>query len=165
MDFVTIVEDGISYSQPSNLNTAESYGVEFIGLTEILPWWNLSGSVTAFRIKVDGSNVGEEFVNDGFAWNSKLTSDFSLPYGVRMQWVGNYESAEIEAQGRDLSQYYMDVSFQRNFFERKGSLSVSIRDVFDTRRFAGNALTNTFSQDFYGKRETRIILVSARYQF
>lgn len=165
LDFVTIVEDGISYSQPSNLNTAESYGVEFIGLTEILPWWNLSGSVTAFRIRVDGSNVGEEFVNDGFAWNSKLTSDFSLPYGVRMQWVGNYESAEIEAQGRDLSQYYMDVSFQRNFFERKGSLSVSVRDIFDTRRFAGSALTNTFSQDFYRKSETRIILLSARYQF
>lgn len=165
LDFVTIVEDGISYSQPSNLNTAESYGVEFIGLTEILPWWNLSGSVTAFRIRVDGSNVGEEFVNDGFAWNSKLTSDFSLPYGVRMQWVGNYVSAEIEAQGRDLSQYYMDVSFQRNFFERKGSLSVSVRDIFDTRRFAGSALTNTFSQDFYRKSETRIILLSARYQF
>lgn len=165
LDFVTIVENGISYSQPSNLNTAESYGVEFIGLTEILPWWDLSGSVTAFRIKVDGSNIGEEFVNEGFAWNSKLTSDFSLPYGVRMQWVGNYESAEIEAQGRDLSQYYMDVSFQRSFFERKGSLSVSIRDIFDTRRFAGSALTNTFSQDFYSKRETRIILVSARYKF
>lgn len=165
LDFVTIVENGISYSQPSNLNTAESYGVEFIGLTEILPWWDLSGSVTAFRIKVDGSNVGEEFVNDGFAWNSKLTSDFSLPYGVRMQWVVNYESAEIEAQGRDLSQYYMDVSFQRSFFERKGSLSVSIRDIFDTRRFAGSALTNTFSQDFYSKRETRIILLSARYKF
>jgi len=165
LDFVTIVENGISYSQPSNLNTAESYGVEFIGLTEILSWWDLSGSVTAFRIKVDGSNIGEEFVNDGLAWNSKLTSDFSLPYGVRMQWVGNYESAEIEAQGRDLPQYYMDISFQRSFFERKASLSVSIRDIFDTRRFAGNALTNTFSQDFYSKRETRIILVSARYQF
>nr|MBI1230395.1 TonB-dependent receptor [Cytophagales bacterium] len=165
LDFVTIVENGISYSQPANLNTSESYGAEFIGLLEVLPWWNVSGSATAFRIKVDGSNVGEEFVNDGFAWNSKLTSDFSLPYGVRMQFVGNYESAEIEAQGRDLSQYYMDISFQRSFFERKGSLSVSIRDVFDTRRFAGSALTNTFSQEFYSKRETRILLVSARYQF
>lgn len=40
-----------------------------------------------------------------------------------------------------------------------------MRDVFDTRRFAGNSMTNTFSQSFYVKRETQIVLVSARYNF
>lgn len=165
LDFVTTIEDGISYSQPSNLNTAVSYGIEFIGITDLTPWWNINGSVTAFRLKVDGSNIGEEFVNQGFAWNSKLMSSFELPLGFSFQLVGNYESAEIEAQGRDLSQYYMDFNLQKQFFERKGSISLSLRDLFDTRRFAGNSLTNTFSQTFYAKRETRIFLMSAKYLF
>ncbi|SEJ75270.1 Outer membrane cobalamin receptor protein [Cyclobacterium xiamenense] len=165
LDFVTLVEDGISYSQPANLNTAVSYGVEFIGITDVLPWWNINGSVTAFRIQVDGSNVGEEFINQGFAWNSKLMNSFELPKNFSLQFVANYESAEIEAQGRDLAQYYMDVNLQKSFWENKGALSLSLRDVFDTQRFAGNSLTNTFRQTFYAKRETRILMVSGRYRF
>jgi hypothetical protein len=114
---------------------------------------------------VDGSNLGEEFVNNGVAMNTKITSDFKLPFNVSLQFIFNYDSPEIEAQGRDLEQYYLDASLQKSFFKNKGSLSVSMRDVFDTRRFAGNSLTNTFSQSFYSKRETQIVLVSARYNF
>lgn len=165
LDFITTIEDGISYSQPDNLNTAESYGLEFIGLSEITPWWTLSGGFTSFRIRVDGSNIGEEFVNSGFAWNTKVTSDFKLPLDFNFQLVGNYESAEIEAQGRDLSQYSLDASVQKSIFQNKGNVSVSLRDVFDTRRFAGRSLTNSFSQTFYAKRESRILIVSARYSF
>ncbi|AFL86110.1 outer membrane receptor protein [Belliella baltica DSM 15883] len=165
LDFITIIEDGISYSQPENLNTGESYGVELIGLWDLTPWWNLNGSLTGFNIRVDGSNLGEEFVNSGFAWNTKLNSDFKLPLDFTLQLVFNYDSPEIEAQGRDLSQYFIDANIQKSFFNNKGSLALSIRDIFDTRRFAGNSLTNTFSQSFYSKRETRIALFSARYNF
>jgi hypothetical protein len=165
MDFITLIEDGISYSQPANLNNSESYGVEIIGVSELMPWWTVSGSVTGFGIKVDGSNIGEEFVNSGYAMNTKLTSDIKLPWSITVQMVFNYESPEIEAQGKDLAQYYMDASIQKSFFNRKGVLSVSARDVFNTRQFSGINQSSTFSQSFTRKRETQIILVSARYNF
>ncbi|WP_194776229.1 outer membrane beta-barrel family protein [Pararhodonellum marinum] len=165
LDFITIVEDGISYSQPENLLSAESYGVELIGTGEVNDWYSVNGGLTLFSISVDGSNISEEFTNSGFAWNVKLTQDFKLPYGINFQVAGNYESPEIEAQGRDLAQYFVDATIQRNFFNKKGSLALSVRDIFDTRRFAGFARTNSFSQDFYSKQETRIVLLSARYNF
>jgi len=165
LDFITVVEDGISYSQPENLNSSESYGFEIIGVTELAPWWSMSGNLTGFRIQVDGSNLGEEFVNSGLALNTKLTSDFKLPYDFSLQLVYNYDSPEIEAQGRDLSQYFMDASLQKSFFNKKGVVSLSARDIFDTLRFAGTSATNSFSQSFYAKRETRIFLLSARYNF
>jgi len=165
LDMITTVENGISYTQPDNLLSAQSYGIEFIGTGEITPWYTVNGSLTAFRIMVDGSNISEEFTNAGFAWNTKFTQDFKLPLEVNFQLVGNYDSPEIEAQGRDRAQYYIDASLQRSFFADKGNLSLSVTDIFDTRRFAGNALTNTFSQEFYAKRETRIVLVSARFKF
>jgi len=165
LDYVTIIEDGISYSQPDNLLSSTSYGVEFVGVGEINEWYSINGGVTIFQISVDGSNIGEEFTNSGFSWNTKLTQDFKLPYGINFQLVANYESAEIEAQGRDLSQYFVDASIQKAFAENRGSVTLSIRDIFDTRRWAGFARTNTFNQDFYSKRETRIALLSARYSF
>ncbi|MGJ3234620.1 TonB-dependent receptor domain-containing protein [Marivirga sp.] len=165
LDYITRVEDGISYSEPANLNTAESYGIEVIGLKDITPWWTLNGSVTGFNIRVDGSNISEEFTNNGYALNSKLTSDFKLPYDITIQLVGNYYSPEIEAQGSNLGQYYMDASIQKSFLDKKGTISLSARDIFDSLRYAGDRLTNSFSQSYYAKRETRIFLLSARYSF
>ncbi|HSI78795.1 MAG TPA: outer membrane beta-barrel family protein [Lunatimonas sp.] len=165
LDMITTVENGISYSQPDNLLSAQSYGIEWIGTGEITPWYTVNGSITAFRISVDGSNISEEFTNSGFAWNTKFTQDFKLPLALNFQLVGNYDSPEIEAQGRDRAQYYIDASLQRSFLSDKGNLSLSVTDIFDTRRFAGNALTNSFSQEFYSKRETRIVLLSARFNF
>ncbi len=165
LDYLTFVENGISYSQPENLNNASSYGIELIGMTDPLSWWTISGSFTGYQIDVDGSNISDEFVNSGFAYNTKIASDFRLPWDLMLQLVFNYDSPEIEAQGRDFEQYFLDVSLQRSFFDKKGSLSISARDIFDTRRFMGFNLTDTFSQNFFSKRETRIILVSARYSF
>jgi outer membrane receptor protein involved in Fe transport len=165
MDFITFIEDGISYSQPDNLLSSQSYGVEIITTSELTDWYSLNGGLTLFKIAVDGSNISEEFTNSGFSWNVKLTQDFKLPLGINFQLVGNYESPEIEAQGRDLAQYYIDGSLQKAFFDGKGSLTFSARDIFDTRRFAGNSLTNSFSQEFYSKRETQIFLLSARFNF
>jgi outer membrane cobalamin receptor len=165
LDFITTVENGISYSQPDNLLSAQSYGLEWIGSSEVSSWYSLNGGFTIYRIDVDGSNISEEFTNSGFAWNIKLIQDFKLPFGFNLQFAGNYDSPEIEAQGRDLEQYYIDGTIQKAFFEEKGSISLSVRDIFDTRRFAGRALTNSFSQDFYSKQETRIVLLSARYNF
>jgi outer membrane receptor protein involved in Fe transport len=164
-DMITIIKDGISYIQPENLNTAVSYGLELIGLGEVTPWWNVSGGLTMFRIIVDGSNVENGAINKGFAWNTKLTSDFKLPWGINFQIVANYDSPEIEAQGRDLAQYFIDANVMKTFFKNRGSLALSVRDIFDTRRFAGENRTASFSQDFYSKMETRIFLLSAKFNF
>ena len=165
LDFITIVEDGISYSQPENLLSAQSYGVEWIGTGEVSQWYSINGGLTLYGISVDGSNIGEEFTNSGFAWNLKFTQDFKLPFGVNFQLAANYESPEIEAQGRDLEQYFIDATIQKSLLKNKGSIALSVRDIFDTRRFAGFAQTNSFSQDFYSKQETRIVLLSARFNF
>ncbi|WP_200979593.1 TonB-dependent receptor domain-containing protein [Echinicola sp. 20G] len=165
LDYITMVEDGISYQQPENLNSGQSYGLEFIGIADITPWWNLNGSISLFQSRVDGSNLGEEFVSKGFAWNSKLTTDFKLPLDFTLQLVGDYESPEIEAQGRDFARYSMDATLLKNFLEDKLSLSVSVRDVFNTRNFGGYNQSNDFYQEFRAEWESRIALFSARYNF
>jgi len=165
IDFITTVEDGISYSQPDNLLFAQLYGVEFIGTAEVSDWYSLNGGMTFSGIEVNASNISEEFTNKGFTWNAKLNQDFKLPFGFNFQIAANYESPEIQAQGKSLAVYYVDSSIQKSFLDRKGSVTLSVRDVFDTRRYAGNSRTNSFSQDFYSKQETRIILLSARFNF
>ncbi|SDK16837.1 Outer membrane receptor proteins, mostly Fe transport [Catalinimonas alkaloidigena] len=165
VDYIVRLENGISYRQPANLNTSKTFGLELIGVTEIFSWWNLNASTTLFRTQVDGSNLGQNFTNKGYSLNARLTSELQLPMDVSLQLTGSYSAPEIEAQGRDFARYYLDASLQRRFFNDKANVNLTLRDVFNTRRFRGENFGPNFSQTFNYKRESRYFLLSVGYNF
>jgi len=165
IDWIVRVEDGISFRGPLNLNSSQTYGFEIINTTEITNWWSINASYSLFETRVDGSNLNANFTNRGLSWYAKLNADFSLPWDLDMQITGNYSAPEIEAQGRDLARYYIDLSFQRSFLNDKGNATLSIRDLFNTFTFQGENFGDGFLQEFEFKRETRIALLSLSYKF
>ena len=165
IDWIVDVRDGISYRGPRNLLTQDVYGIEVIGSTEIFSWWQVNASYSFFGVQVDGTNLDDSFTNSGQAWYAKLNSDFILPWGVNLQLTGNYSSPEIEAQGRDLARYHVDASVRKDFLDKKLRLTLSMRDVFNTRFFAGENYGPDFRQTFKWNRETQIFLASLSYSF
>jgi len=163
VDYISRLEDGITFWQPTNLLSSQTYGVELISTATITDWWSFNYGYSIFRIDVNGTNLDDDFTNNGWSWNTKLTTDFNLPLDIDMQITGNYTAPEIEAQGRDLARYYLDVSLQKSFFDDKASLSVSFQDIFDTRNFRGENVTRQFRQEFEFKRESRIVLLNASW--
>ena len=162
---VNVTDNGVSERRPENLASGTTYGIELINTTEFAPWWNVNVSYSLFRALIDGTNLDADFTNDALAWNAKLVSNFVLPGGVDLQFTGNYESPEAEAQGFDDARYYLDASVRRNFLGEKGSVSVSVRDVFDTYQFGSSAETENFRQYFTYKRDSRMVLVTVGYKF
>lgn len=166
VDFImTVDENGVSTRRPENLLSRTDYGVEFIGTSTISSWWDVNGSVTLFRRIMDGSNISQEYTNESFAWNAKLVSNMNLPWKLSFQMTGNYESPEVEAQGFDFARYYIDMSFQRKLFDDNGSVSLSLRDVFNTFEFGGENNTDEFVSTFHFKRDTRRAFLSLEYKF
>ncbi len=166
VDWVVNVNDnGVSERRPENLASGTTYGIELINTTEFAPWWNVNTSFSFFRSQIDGTNLDATFTNDALAWNAKLVSNFVLPGKIDLQFTGNYEAPEAEAQGFDDERYYMDASLQRNFLKEKGTVSLSVRDVFNTYQFGSNAETEEFRQYFTYKRDSRIALLTMGYKF
>ncbi|UZR99375.1 TonB-dependent receptor domain-containing protein [Chondrinema litorale] len=163
IDWIVRVEDGISYRGPLNLNNAMTYGLELINTTQLTNWWNMNFSYSIFQTQVDGTNLNADYTNKGLSWYAKLNTDFSLPLDVDMQITANYRAPEVEAQGKDLARYYMDLSFQKSFMDDKANATLSIRDLFNTRSFRGENFGEDFFQEFEYKRESRIALLSLSY--
>ncbi|MTI21103.1 TonB-dependent receptor [Fulvivirga sp. RKSG066] len=163
IDWIVEVRDGISYRGPRNLNVSKTYGLELINTTQIFDWWNVNVSYSLFKTEVDGTNIDGGFTNSGTSWYTKFTSGFNLPAMINFQITGNYEAPEIEAQGRDLARYSVDASVQRSFDKVK--VSLSLRDVFNSRRFAGENFGSDFEQTFRRDRETQIFLATVGYTF
>ncbi|WPP51159.1 TonB-dependent receptor domain-containing protein [Catalinimonas niigatensis] len=162
---LTVDEQGISTRMPTNLLSGTDYGVEFIGTSTLSSWWDMNGSVSVFRSIIDGSNLNQGYTNDNYAWNAKLVSNMVLPWDLSFQMTGNYESPEVEAQGFDYARYYLDMSFQRKLFGDKASISLSIRDIFNTYEFGGENSTDEFESKFLYKRDTRRAYLSFQYNF
>jgi outer membrane receptor protein involved in Fe transport len=110
--------------------------------------------------------------NSGFNWDAELTSNFRFgsPAGLgkdlSLQLVGEYESAEVTVQGRNLPQYQLDFGLRKEFLKnKKAALTFNINDIFNTLRFGSIFDTETFYQDSYRRRNVRSFRVSFTYKF
>jgi outer membrane receptor protein involved in Fe transport len=157
---ITVDESGISYGRPENLNSGYDVGLELIGTTRLAPWWDMNLSYSIFQRTVDGSNINQNFTNENIAWNTKVVSDFTLPLAIKLQVNFNYESAEVEAQGEDFARYATDASIMKTFNDEKIRVGISVRDIFNTRRYGGTSFGDGFYQERVFKPESRLVFFS-----
>ncbi len=162
---LSVDENGVSYRTPDNLLSGTDYGLELIGTATLTSWWDINGSVSLYRSIIDGTNLNQGYTNASFAWNAKLVSNMALPWDLSYQLTANYDSPEVEAQGFDYARYYADMSFRRKLFKGKGSISLSLRDVFNTYQFGGENNTDAFRSTFLYKRDSRRAYLSLQYKF
>lgn len=84
----------------------------------------------------------------------------------RFQLMGEYESREVTAQGRNLPQYSVDFGLRKDFLEEnKASISFNINDVFNTHRYAGVFDTPNFYQESVWRRQVRNYRLTFTYKF
>lgn len=111
--------------------------------------------------------------NEGYSWEGKLIINYktaiekkSLFKNVSLQLIGEYESAEIQAQGRSRPEYSVDFAFRKDFLkDKKANFTFSIGDVFNTLRFGNVFDTESFYQDSYWRRNVRSFRFTLSYKF
>jgi len=97
----------------------------------------LNGSANLFRSKIDGSNLGEEFVADPYSWTGWINSRMDVSEWFDFQMMFNYRAPQNTTQGRRDAYGYVDLAVTRDLFGGKGTVSLKITDLFNSRRFNG----------------------------
>lgn len=157
--------DGTSFSQPQNLNSGTTYGVELISKLQVLPIWDITPSVNFFRNEISGTNIDPSLNNSGYSWFAKMNTNIKLPYGFSFQVNGNYEAPKVAGQGKLQEAYWLDAAVKKNLFNNKATLTVNVSDIFNTRKYTTNYTYPTYVQTTYRDRETRIGNISFNYRF
>jgi outer membrane receptor protein involved in Fe transport len=111
--------------------------------------------------------------NEGFTWEGKLIINYKTGIEKRsvfrnfsMQVIGEYESAEVMAQGRSRPEYSVDLAVRKDFLkDKKANFTFSIGDVFNTLRFGNIYDTENFYQDAWWRRNIRSFRVVLSYKF
>lgn len=110
--------------------------------------------------------------NSGFTWEGELTMNYGfkkekgLLKDLGLQLVGEYESREVTAQGRNLPQFGADFGLRKEFLkDKKASFSFNINDIFNTFRFVNIFDTDAFYQESFRRRNVRSFRISFIYKF
>jgi outer membrane receptor protein involved in Fe transport len=158
--------DGTSFSQPQNLTTGLTYGLELIGRAQILPIWDATLNLNFFNNEVRGGNIAPELNNSGSAWFAKANTNVKMPFGFSLQLNGNYESSKVLAQGKLEDVYWIDVAIRKNLFHNKATLVMNVSDIFNSRKYTTvYTYPGAYVQSTYRDRETRIGNISFTYRF
>ena len=99
-------------------------------------------------------------------WTLGVYSQFILPWKIRMNveyyitGKGNYQIYEFVRNRSAL-----DVSFSREFYDKKLKTSLSFEDIFNTDQNTGRVSFPNIHMTSYSKQDTRIIWFKVSYSF
>lgn len=154
--------DALGRTKTTFINGAAAwfYGVDNtlkLQLSKSIEW---TTNVNIFNININAIDVQRQ----GWAYNLKSNLTWKLPKDWSIQAITNYESEQVMPQGKRGAIYGTDLSFKKTFF-RVASLTFSVNDIFDTRRFQQFYETNFLVQDWVRRRDVRNFRIAFQMPF
>lgn len=150
-----------------NGNSINTYGAEIVFKLPVTKWWNATTNLNLFQTSINADNLSKGLSNSGFSWFTKLNSDMKVLKSYTVQLTGNYNAANVVAQGKVLASGGMDIAIKRDFLKNNsGTLVLSLSDVLNTQQTRVNTYSQgLFFQEAVNKPQTRVLKINFTYTF
>lgn len=159
--------DGINIIRtiPVNLSTNKRTGAELGVLYNPEKWLRLNSSINFFQFNTEGEFNGIDYSAKNTSWFARFSSKVTLPAKIDWQTNAFYRGARSDAQSDTDGIFSMDLAFSKEIFKDKATLSLNIRDVFNSRK--RNSVTTTTTERVISESQwrQRQITLSMIYRF
>lgn len=163
------------YMESTYMNVAQSQssGVELVAKNRLFKILNLTSSVNLYYGQVDSAtyvnpyNEIEETIEaqNRFSWNARVMANLIFSSTFTGQITAQYYSPRAIAQGRQESNYSIDLGLRKSFFDRKLNVSANVRDLLDSRRRKSTTFGAGFEQYSESYWHGRTFGVTVSYNF
>ncbi len=158
-----MTDANVMYTTYENVTHRRQGGMELVSRNSIGKFLNLTSTVNLYYNKMDGfefmpAGAVEPVIGNGderFSWNARVIANFLLPAGFSLQLTGSYNSREVIAQGTRDATYALDAGIRKSLLKNKLSISISARDLLDSRRWTMETIGAGFrqrSENWWGGR-------------
>lgn len=147
-----------------NINKDYSTGTEVMIYIPVTKWWLLNTSASFYNYSLKDSTGSIDLDKSSFTWNTRFNTTFRFKTGTQVQLMGYYRAPSITSQGDRKGFFFTNIGIRQEFFSRKLTLSLQVRDLLGTAKFEFTSAGEGFNQYFKRDRESQIIRVSASYK-
>lgn len=168
----------------ANSNTASALGGEFTLKNTLFKKLDITTNLNVFRAEVDASNVEKDLTINRWSAFLKETVQISLPKGFSLQFNGEYRTrasftpssggdgwrggmggGQNTAQGYTKAIWFLDASIRKGIMKNQGNITLSVQDIFASRRFGSFTESSFFTQDSWRLSNPQLVRVNFSYRF
>ncbi len=180
-----ITGEEILFNTFINANSAQTYGAELTSVNNLAKWWDISTNVNVYNSKIDLDSVKGAAQDPMWGWFGKFNSNFKLPSKFTIQTTVLYQSktnlpvnqgggfmqgppmgAQSASQGYIKPNFGVDLAFKKSFMKNDAaSVTLSITDVFRTRKYEQYSYSDDFIQTSSRRRDPQMFRLNFAYRF
>ncbi len=175
-----------------NSNSSTAYGMEFTLKNTFWKKIDLTTNINLYNSIVDASNIETDLKNKQFTYFIKENLSIKLPENFTVQFNGSYQSRTAfaidggggggrgggggggggwgggptnTAQGYSIPVWFVDFSVRKDLWKRTASITLSMQDIFRSRRSGSYTSSAFFIQDTWRRRDPQFIRLNFSYRF
>ncbi|MCU0380934.1 MAG: TonB-dependent receptor family protein [Chitinophagaceae bacterium] len=177
-----------------NANSSRAYGVELTSKNPVTSWVEITTNLNVYNSAINSENLSEDLNNEIWSFFGKMNMNFKLPQNFSIQLSGDYRSRTIlpqggsggggrgmggggggggfggfvqtTAQGYVNPNYGVDIAIRKEFMkEKRGSLTLSMNDIFRTRVYSTYSESEFFTQEFSRRRDWQVLRLNFNWRF
>ncbi|MBK6930686.1 MAG: TonB-dependent receptor [Saprospirales bacterium] len=148
-----------------NSNSSTAYGLEVTFKNKFWDKLELTSNLNFDNSEVNASNLESNLSREQFTWFIKENLNLKLPANLSFQASGSYQSRTAfalgggsrwggwgggpssSAQGYSIPVWVVDLSLRKDLWNRTGSITLSVQDIFRSRRNGSYSESDFFTQD------------------
>ena len=173
---VSYYEAPVMYYTFENVTRLQSVGVEMIAKNKLWKILDLTTTLNLYYQKqnpfdfvyVDNKGVTNSTYYKGtsdFTWTLRVMASIILPKEFMVQATGEYNAEQVLVQGRTLPSYAMDLGVRKSFMNKKLSVSISGRNILNSRSMTRETYGDNFYQYQKHKFDSWRLRFSVSYNF
>jgi hypothetical protein len=128
-------------------------------------WFNVTPSASIFDYRLNKHTDSSEVTRRSTNWNARLDLGANLKTKTRLRLNGTYDSPSITADGTRKGNFYVGFAVRQDFFNSNLSLTLNIRDVFDSRHMNSTSEGSNFYSKYENWREAPVISLTVSYKW
>ena len=156
--------NGTTNRIPQNLATGDDIGLEVTFQYSGLKWLRLDGNANYFNQRVNGRNFDDDFAANTTTWNARLTSRLTFWQGSDLQLRFNYRAPRETVQGTSRAIASLDIGWSKDILGKSGTVTLGVRDVFNSRRRAGTTIGENFFREDEFQWRARTVNLALNYR-
>jgi len=148
-----------------NYNSSENIGAELVLRYEYKSIFSVMGTVNAFQNTIKADNIESDLQSESKQWNGRLNFNLKATKSTSLQITANYMSPRVSPTSKFKGMSGVDVGVKQDLWKGKGSLSLNVSDIFDTRKFRISHFEDYYTSEYERSFESRVATLTLSYRF
>ena len=147
-----------------NADRDYALGMEVMTNLDVTKWWQVNLTGNLYRYQLTGEVDGEDVSSVSTSWRTNFNTTFKMKWDTRFQVTAIYNGPSNTLQGKRDGFFVTNIALRKEMLKKQLTMSLNVRDVFATGKFAFTSEGVNFYASNEFRREAPVVTLNLTYR-